>query len=233
MGNRSFTLDRIRDKLRESGSNIVFLQEVIGENEKHRRSINDWPETNQFEFLADSVWDHYAYGRNAIYQHGHHGNAILSELPFSNFTNIDVSNLPFSQRGVLHGQLQNDVHLLCVHFGLFEHERRKQVRNLVNYINEEVPTEDALILAGDFNDWRKSAHRELKQQCALKEVHEEINKRPAATFPAMTPFLPMDRIYVRGFSIGEVSVLTTEPWRELSDHCALMADLRIDDSLPE
>ncbi len=228
MGNRRFTLDAIRSKLRESGSNIVFLQEVIGEHEKHENHLPDWPGTNQFEFLADSVWSHYAYGRNAIYQHGHHGNAILSELPFSNSTNIDVSRLSFSQRGILHGVLEGGIHLLCIHFGLLENERRRQVLDLGNYIQNEIPAGQPLILAGDFNDWRKTAHRYLKQECGLTEVHEQIHARVATTFPAFTPLLSMDRIYVRGFVINSVQVLASKDWRQLSDHCALLAELNID-----
>ncbi len=67
MGNRRFTLDKIRTCLRESNANVVFLQEVVGENEKHRQNISGWPSNNQMEFLADSVWEHFAYGKNAIY----------------------------------------------------------------------------------------------------------------------------------------------------------------------
>lgn len=55
MGNRRFTLERIRSCLRESKANIMFLQEVVGENEKHRKKISAWPDSNQMEFLADSV----------------------------------------------------------------------------------------------------------------------------------------------------------------------------------
>lgn len=225
MGNRRYTLESIRNKLRESKSNLVFLQEVIGENEKHQKSIPGWPDKNQFEFLADTVWDHYAYGKNAMYQHGHHGNAILSELPFVSSNNIDVSTMGVSQRGILHGQLQNHVHLLCIHFGLFEMERRKQISDLVQYIRTAVPENAPLILAGDFNDWRKTAHRKLKEECGLIEVHEKIHNRLGVTFPAFSPLLPMDRIYVRGFSVNNVEVLTAKPWRVLSDHCALTAQL--------
>ena len=53
-------------------------------------SLQPTDATTQFEFLADSIWSHYAYGKNAIYQHGHHGNAILSELPFAISNNVDV-----------------------------------------------------------------------------------------------------------------------------------------------
>ena len=91
MGNRRFTLERIRSCLRESKANVVFLQEVVGENEKHRKKISALPDSNQMEFLADSVWEHFAYGKNAIYKHGHHGNAILSEIPFLQWENINIS----------------------------------------------------------------------------------------------------------------------------------------------
>ena len=228
LNNRRFILDRIRSELRSTGSNIVFLQEVIGEHEKHRESIEGWPESNQFEFLADSVWDHYAYGKNAIYQHGHHGNAILSELPFEQSKNIDVSMLSFSQRGILHGILQNQVHVLCVHFGLLERERKTQMQKLIQHINETIPPHSPIILAGDFNDWRKSAHRQIKAGCSMIEAHETLNDRVGATFPAFMPFLPMDRIYLRGFRVNQVEVKNTGQWKALSDHCPLMAEISLE-----
>ncbi|MDA1371373.1 MAG: endonuclease/exonuclease/phosphatase family protein [Proteobacteria bacterium] len=230
MGNRHFTLEKIRSNLRETGSNIVFLQEVIGEHEIHRNSISQWPETNQFEFLADSVWDHYAYGKNAIYQHGHHGNAILSELPFFQSSNVDVSTLSFSQRGILHGLLENKIHLLCIHLGLFERERRDQVGKLIEYIQTCIPEAEPIILAGDFNDWRKTTHRRLTQECDLIEACEQHQGSVANTFPAMMPLLPMDRIYMRGFTVNGIEVMAHSAWRQLSDHCAIVADLTLQEA---
>lgn len=227
-GNRRFTLDNIRQCLRESNANLVFLQEVSGENSQHRETVADWPETNQFEFLADSVWSHYAYGKNAIYQHGHHGNAILSEIPFAESSNVDVSLMRFSQRGILHGILDNEIHLLCVHLGLFEKERRQQVTKLTEYIQSVIPANAALIVAGDFNDWRESSHQRLIGQFGLQEAFQTAHKKMAKTFPAMLPCLPMDRIYTRGFSVGNVEVKTLRHWRRISDHCAMIADLVLD-----
>lgn len=226
-GNRRFTLEQIRSNLRATRSNIVFLQEVIGENEKHRQKISAWPDNNQFEFLADSVWNHYAYGKNAIYDHGHHGNAILSELPFVRYDNIDLSKLSFSQRGLLHGELENGVHLLCVHLGLLEIERRAQVAMVADYIEQKIPASAPLILAGDFNDWWRRAHRSLKQRCGLIEASEHVNKRLALTFPAALPLLPMDRIYLRGFRVNSIQVLADSLWRQVSDHCALQTELSL------
>ncbi|MEQ9070996.1 MAG: endonuclease/exonuclease/phosphatase family protein, partial [Gimesia chilikensis] len=150
VGNRHFVLEGIREGLRESGSNLVFLQEVIGENLRHSERIAGWPESDQLEYLADTVWSHYAYGKNSIYQHGHHGNAILSELPIAATNNLDVSTMKVSQRGILHGMLESGVHLLCVHLGLFEFERRAQADKLLRYIEFSIPADEPVVLAGDF-----------------------------------------------------------------------------------
>ncbi len=229
-GNRRFTLESIRANLRETGSNLVFLQEVIGENEKHREVIEGWPETNQFEYLADTVWEHYAYGKNAIYQHGHHGNAILSELPIESFDNIDLSTMSISQRGLLHGRLENGIHLLCVHLGLLESERKQQFRKLIQYICNELPHDAPLILAGDFNDWRRSGHKLLVRHCGLREAGQLINKKLSLTYPALLPLLPMDRIYLRGFAVQHHEVLTDSNWRQLSDHCAMVCEITVENN---
>ncbi|GJM13351.1 MAG: hypothetical protein DHS20C12_17540 [Pseudohongiella sp.] len=227
MSNRHFTLQRIKHCLQQSNSNIVFLQEVSGDNEKPKAEIPNWSDNNQFEFLADSIWDHYAYGKNAIYQHGHHGNAILSELPFTKQHNFDVSLMSFSQRGILHGHLENGIHLLCVHLGLFESERRNQTAQLISYVKENIDASEPLIIAGDFNDWRKKAHLKMSQELQLSEVHQTMHGRVADTFPALFPMLCMDRIYARGFKICSADVMTHRDWRSVSDHCALTADLQL------
>ena len=230
IGNRRFTLERIRENLRQTGSNVVFLQEVIGENARHQETIADWPAGSQFEYLADTVWGHYAYGKNAIHQHGHHGNAILSELPFAEFCNVNISTMSFSQRGILHGVLENGVHLLCLHLGLFERERREQVRRLIEHIDTKIPASAPLILAGDFNDWRRTAHRTLRQHCGLIEASEVVRQRLPATYPALLPMLAVDRIYLRGFRVVSSSVLGDSMWRQVSDHCAVVADVMLEDS---
>jgi len=225
-GNRTFTLEAIRDCLRASEANVVFLQEVVGENQKRRQQVAGWPDSNQLEYLADSVWKHFAYGKNAIYEHGHHGNAILSEIPFADFRNIDLSVYSFSQRGILHGQTEEGMHLLCVHLGLFEKERQQQVVRLIDYIDGQIPREEPLILAGDFNDWRGKAHARIEKHLGLVESELAIRGELARTFPALAPVLAMDRIYQRGFEVIASQVLSGKPWKQVSDHCAIVSELR-------
>src|SRR5690349_18068205 len=89
MSNRRFILRRIRDAIRDVHPELVMLQEVLGEHKHHAERHKDWPEQAQFDFLAHELWPHVAYGRNAVYGAGHHGNAILSKYPFKFVENID------------------------------------------------------------------------------------------------------------------------------------------------
>src|SRR4051794_16201417 len=81
-GNRKFVLKRIKVAIRKVHPDLVFLQEVLGHHEIHKKNVQDWPNQSQFEFLSEELWPHYAYGRNAVYTYGNHGNAILSKYPF-------------------------------------------------------------------------------------------------------------------------------------------------------
>ncbi|MDZ4084170.1 MAG: endonuclease/exonuclease/phosphatase family protein, partial [Bdellovibrionales bacterium] len=94
-----FVLESIRENIRAVHADVVFLQEVQAEHAGNFKKINGWPK-DQLEFLADEIWPHFAYGKNAVYQNGHHGNAILSKFPIQTFENIDISNNRFERRGI-------------------------------------------------------------------------------------------------------------------------------------
>ncbi len=50
---------------------------------------------------------------------------------------------------------------------------------------------------------------------------------PPRTFPAAFPFLRLDRIYQRGFAVRKARVLQGQPWRQLSDHSPIFAELEL------
>src|SRR5665213_3483852 len=91
-GNSEYVLEQMREAIRSVNADLVFLQEILGEHKKHQKRISNWPEDSQFEFLANAVWPHHAYGKNAIYTQGHHGNAVLSKFPIAHWENLDVSS---------------------------------------------------------------------------------------------------------------------------------------------
>ena len=84
-----------------------------------------------------------------------------------------------------------------------------------------------MIIAGDFNDWRRRAERHLHQDLGLEELFVQMQGRHARTFPVWAPVLPVDRIYYRGLQPVACKRLCTGPWRDLSDHAALFGVFRL------
>jgi endonuclease/exonuclease/phosphatase family metal-dependent hydrolase len=229
--NRRMVIHELRERLHALDPDLVFLQEVQGQHHGHAERHADWPSAPQYEFLADQMWPATAYGRNAVYDHGHHGNAILSRHPISHSGNFDMSAHRFEQRGLLHCVIEpggaHRVHALCVHLGLTARGRRQQYAMLAEHIRTAIPPDDGLIVAGDFNDWHNRAEEQWSHALGLQEAHSLFHGRPARSFPAAFPLLRLDRIYVRGVAVREVKLHSGPPWSRVSDHAALTARLTL------
>jgi endonuclease/exonuclease/phosphatase family metal-dependent hydrolase len=226
---RQYVLQELRKAIREVDADVVFLQEVMG---VHPVATDERELNSQFEFLADEIWPHYAYGKNAVYSDGHHGNAILSKHPMIDFENINVSTNPLERRGLLHAQVQlngtgQPLHLVCLHLDLLERGRRQQMQHLVQSVQRRVPQGDPLIVAGDFNDWKQKVSDPLSEQLKLVEAGVFLYGQHQRTFPSWRPFLSLDRVYVRGLEIKSHQVLADLQWRRMSDHAAVLAELSV------
>lgn len=230
---KEFTLEGMREAIELVHADLVLLQEVQGEHTDLKRKPKNWDGTSQFEYLADRIWPHYAYGKNAVYTKGHHGNAILSKFPLTFWENVDISTNRFEKRGMLHAilELPNHpgvhMHAICLHLDLLQRGRAKQLAKLVQRIQSVVPFDAPLVIGGDFNDWKEAVTGVLEKELDVKEAFCCQTGRHARTFPVWFPFLGLDRIYVRGVKIHATQCLTGEPWSRLSDHAALFADISI------
>lgn len=237
----------LKQALTTMNADILFLQEVQGRHDRHaRRHAQLWPEQAQDEFLAGDS-HHSAYGKNAVYDHGHHGNALISSYPIGSSRNQDVSDHAFEQRGILHCVVQTPkapVHCYVVHLGLFAGGRKRQTQALIDAVLGSAAGDGPLIIAGDFNDWGNRLGAELRNRLGVEEVFDEQEKpgvnallrrlgglkpkiQPARTFPAALPWLRLDRIYVRGFAVQSAQVLHGPQWAKLSDHAPILATLRL------
>jgi endonuclease/exonuclease/phosphatase family metal-dependent hydrolase len=226
---RVASVHELRARLHELDADLIFLQEVQGKNDRHASRFDEWPGEPQDQFLARSPTLRHtfesAYGRNASYLHGHHGNALLSRFPIMRRENRDFSDHALEKRGVLHCVVRvgrRNVHCFVIHFGLFARSRERQADALVDWIVREVPERAPLLIAGDFNDWRDRLTRRLVEALQVDEVMGS-----ARTFPALVPWLRMDRIYQRGFALHGADVLRGPTWARLSDHAPLVADLEL------
>jgi endonuclease/exonuclease/phosphatase family metal-dependent hydrolase len=227
--NRRLVVHEIRERLHALSADVVFLQEVQGLHRRHSRRHHAWPEEAQHEFLAEEG-GHSAYGMNAAYQDGHHGNAIVSRFPIVKSDNVDISHHALESRGLLHCELEvpgwkAPLHCINVHLGLWGRSRRLQIEWLCQRIREAVPASAPLVVAGDFNDWRGDATMVLSRELGLEEVFHQSLGHHARSFPARLPILSLDRIYVRDLLVGSAQRLAGGPWSRLSDHAALSARL--------
>lgn len=199
-----------------------------------------------------------AYETNAHTKHGEHGNALLSRYPLLSVAHQDMSDHRYEQRGLLHVCValsdKTVLHTLCVHLGLLAVSRARQVAILRRYMQDNVPEGAPLVIAGDFNDWhgRIKAEQLAAGLCDVTRsvpsstpLHPLLRIVPAkiahqltpwgrrqqrtGTFPAPLPLLPLDRMYVRGFTVHSVEVpraVRGTVWHRVSDHAPLVANLQ-------
>ncbi len=246
---RKARIHDLKESLKALDADLIFLQEVQGQHDLHARRHAHWPDQSQHEFLAGDSHS-CVYGMNASYDHGHHGNALLSRFPILHSHNHDVSDHAYEQRGILHARVQwshCELHCFVLHLGLFAASRRRQIQSLVRHIQTQVPADQPLIIAGDFNDWTQRLSHTLYQELGVVEAFDEQpsqlgalsamhslralfhrNTRHARTFPAPLPWLSLDRVYSRGFHIRQAQVMTGKPWSELSDHVPIYVELELD-----
>jgi endonuclease/exonuclease/phosphatase family metal-dependent hydrolase len=238
----------LKNALTSMAADVMFLQEVQGRHDLHAlRHAEHWPSESQHDFLAGNS-HHAAYGMNAVYDHGHHGNALLSSFPIASSDNQDVSDHAFEQRGILHCVIQTPkaaVHCYVVHLGLFAAGRQRQTEALIEAVGHSAPHDGPIIVAGDFNDWGNRLGESLRSRLGVTEVFDrgassghiatlmhQLNGsragfKPARTFPAALPCLRLDRIYLRGFEVESAVVLHGASWARLSDHAPIVATLRL------
>ncbi|MBI3284020.1 MAG: endonuclease/exonuclease/phosphatase family protein [Burkholderiales bacterium] len=240
---RKARIHGIKDAISLLDADLVFLQEVQGQHDYHAEIHTRWPDVGQHEFLAGESHE-VAYGMNAVYEHGHHGNALLSRFPIASFANHDVSDHAYEQRGILHAVVRvdgSDIHCFVIHLGLFAASRRRQVQALIHTIQGTLPPDAPLLIAGDFNDWSQRLSQTLYRELGVQEAFDADGRhasqefapwrslfsagRHARTFPAGFPWLCLDRVYVRGFRVLEAQVMSGAPWTALSDHVPIVAAL--------
>jgi len=237
---RQLALSLLKDAIRSLKADVVLLQEVAGRT-RGRISDDTVMDSYQLEALADRIWPYYAFGRNAVFSGGFHGNAILSRFPICRYENVDISirlvknqghirMLP--RRGLLHAEITlpegfPSAHVIGTHFGLLNYERQRQLQKLCDYVKGAIPSASPFLVGGDFNDWHERITPRLCRALKVEEAYHSRHARHARTFPSRFPVLALDRIYFRGLQLTDVDRLNGKPWKLLSDHLPILADFLV------
>jgi endonuclease/exonuclease/phosphatase family metal-dependent hydrolase len=232
---RHITLSLLKEAIKSLKVDIVLLQEVAGVQGQRKRKerLSEAVTPFQLEALADKLWPYTAYGKNSVFSGGFHGNAVLSRFPIRSFNNTDLSLVKgLVRRGLLHAEIEweglpSRLHVVSTHLGLLEAERSRQTKRLIGYFKDRVPSTDAVIMGGDFNDWRERISPRLAKHCRFDEAFLKQGRKHARTFPAQMPLLKLDRIYYRGLKLVRASQVNGRPWQFLSDHLPLVAEFQL------
>jgi endonuclease/exonuclease/phosphatase family metal-dependent hydrolase len=214
-------IDRLCRALAAYEADVILCQEVF--HDAQGRS-------SQSAALAHGLGMAAYYAPNAVRLRGHHGNATFTTWPVEHWENFDLSTNILERRGVLYVRAalsSNPLHLFNVHLGLNHRQRRSQLKRIQILIASLCPRDEALVLAGDFNDWHGRIDKVIVGDLGLKNALAHLPQPERRTWHARRPLLSLDRIYVRGLVVRRAERLVGEPWRRLSDHLPLGVDLQV------
>jgi endonuclease/exonuclease/phosphatase family metal-dependent hydrolase len=149
------------------------------------------------------------------------GNAILTRHAFIEVHRIDLSVARREPRAALAATIEvggKPVHVLAAHLGLRVPERRRQVKQILAYLDSV--KHDSLVVLGDFNDWMPG-----------RTVADVLDQRLGQTarprsFPASRPLLALDRIWVQPRNaLRRIFAHRTAAARMASDHVPVVAEI--------
>lgn len=221
---RRLEIHNLGHAVEQLDADIVCLQEVRKLHRREERFFTRWPELPQAEFLCPEGYAA-VYQTNATTRHGEHGNALLSRWPVVSHGHEDMSDHRFEQRGLLHVEVKVErklVHVIVVHLGLIAGSRLRQIEQLQRFIEREIPAREAVVVAGDFNDWGAKL-RPAMNAAGLKDF---VGER-ALTYPSRLPLAQLDYVYARGLKPLGLQIPRGRIWWRMSDHLPLVAEFRI------
>ncbi|HWS55163.1 MAG TPA: endonuclease/exonuclease/phosphatase family protein [Pyrinomonadaceae bacterium] len=219
---------RIASVLRETGADVIALQEVVSVEDDARRELH------QARFIAEELGFEFHIGENRKHAGGAYGNVVLTRLPVEDCRNYDITWRWREPRGCLRVDVRTDLpgepvlHLFNVHLGTAFIERRHQGRRLVS---EDVLRDGRLagprVVLGDFNEWTHGlASRLLGEELRSADVRQHLRTR--RTYPGAFPLLHLDHVYYdSGLELERLALHRSRTALVASDHLPLVADFRL------
>ena len=206
-----FNEKRILEVLKEIDADVIGLQEV-----ESRASGID-----MLAWLSEETGYQAVFGSTLVTAEGTYGNGLLARCDVARTRLLDLSFRRREPRGAISADLQcngEQIRIVATHLGLRPAERREQVDQLLKLFRES--PDDRAILMGDLNEWFLWGR-------PLRKLHSYFCYTPAlATFPAMLPFLALDRIWTHPpRMLHNLRVHKTRTARKASDHLPLVAEL--------
>jgi endonuclease/exonuclease/phosphatase family metal-dependent hydrolase len=215
---------RIVEVLKETESDIIALQEVVGMDEGDL-------ERNQVRSIAEPLGFDYGIGENRRIDGGAYGNAVLTRFPIVAQHNHDLTQRKKEPRGclevilALEGQQPNALLLRIynVHLGTGFFERRYQATRLSQVLGDSDQARPRLLL-GDFNEWpRGLVSSLLGKHFNTAEPRHRLGR--AWSYPGILPLAHVDHIYYDSpLQVKKIGVHRSRLALIASDHLPIVAD---------
>jgi endonuclease/exonuclease/phosphatase family metal-dependent hydrolase len=216
---RRFEPHRTADALARLAPDVALLQEV-GDN----RGVH--PPVDQAATLANHLGLTCAVGITLKHSHHGYGNATLTRFPVLDSESLDLSVFGRERRICLRVTVGRDdfqLTTLNVHLGLAPGERRRQLKQLLHFIDGA----DRVVLGGDFNDFPPGPVT-FTLRHRMYDVSRKL--RSSRTFPSRFPFLRLDRVYLSpDVHWAEARVVRSPELAVASDHLPLVVELEVPD----
>ena len=219
-GRSSIGMDMLGRALSPHEADLVLCQEVF-----HCARGGG----SQSDHLAEAMGLRACYGANKFRGVGHHGNSTFTHWDVDCYENHDISTNRIERRGALYVRLTGGdlpLHVVNVHLGLNRWQRRTQMRRIAELLEERARQGDPVVLAGDFNDWRRELDSYIVGELGFDNAHGRYAPEAARTWHPRRPVFSLDRIYTRNLTVTAAKRLDGEPWSHLSDHLPLVAELK-------
>jgi len=215
--------ERIVEVLKETGADVIALQEVVGLDHADRQH-------NQVRWIADELGFHYRTGGNRRLHGAAYGNAVLTRLPIAASHNHDVSWRKNEPRGCLEVLLELEgtqrLRIFNVHLGTGYFERRYQSKKLLDIMNHGSRDAAPRLALGDFNEWPRGLASHLLE-AHFKTAEPRGRAGRARTYPGILPLAHVDHIYYDSpLHAVKVSIHRTRLALIASDHLPIVAEFR-------
>ncbi|HJU44762.1 MAG TPA: endonuclease/exonuclease/phosphatase family protein [Vicinamibacterales bacterium] len=218
--------DRVASVIAELEADIVALQEFTypAEVAIETRMPVTFTLSDPYECVLGPTRLH--LGRRSLGDGGTNecfGNALLTRHRIVDVHRFDLSMERREPRGAIAATIDvrgTIVHVLAAHLGLRVHERRFQVRQILEYLDSVRHT--FVVVLGDFNDW-------LPGRSVVHVLDQRLGKPPRpASFPVQWPIVPLDRIWVNPLNaLRRIFTHATPTARLASDHFPVVADVDV------